>query len=40
MIDSLDHAHEAATSEPKYPNEVDVEQLAAPAPRKVQGFSV
>lgn len=40
MINTLDHAHEAAVSEPKRPNDTDVEQLAAPVPRKVQGFAV
>ncbi|EYE92423.1 putative MFS drug efflux transporter [Aspergillus ruber CBS 135680] len=39
MINTLDHAHEAAVSEPKRPNDTDVEQLAAPVPRKVQGFA-
>jgi len=39
MIDSLDHAHEAA-SEPKFTNEIDVEQSFNAERRKVRGFSV
>jgi len=40
MVDSLDDAHEAAASEPKFTNEVDVEQSFGPERRKVRGFSV